>query len=87
MSGLGQFGAARIAPEQLESELLLERLDLMADRGTGDAKFAAGEPEGAKPCRGLEGGQSAKRREIAAGQESSPQFQSQASITLGIYER
>ena len=72
MAGLGQFGAPGIAREELDAELLFQRLDLMADGGAGDAELAGRQPEAAEPRGGFEGGQSAKRGKIATGQVSSP---------------
>src|SRR5438105_4500834 len=69
MPRLGELGAPRIALEELKAQLLLQRFHLMAHRRAGDPELAACEPERAEPCGGLEGGQGAKRRKIAAGQE------------------
>ena len=57
MARLGEFGAARVAAEQLHAEALLERFHLVAHRRAGDAEFSRREAETAQPGGRLEGRQ------------------------------
>jgi hypothetical protein len=75
MADLGELGAPRITLEELKAKVLLERLDLVADGGAGDAEFGCRKPERTKPGGGFESGQSTQGWEITTGQVSSPDIQ------------
>jgi hypothetical protein len=55
--GIGHGQAPVEAPKQGHAEVLLQRFDLMADRGLGDEKLFRGLGEGEVARRGLEGAQ------------------------------
>lgn len=57
-----------LSHEQLQPELPLQPLDLMADRGLGDVQLGGGLRETEMPRRGLVGAQSVQRRQ--AGQSN-----------------
>ena len=52
---LGEFDATGPAVKELQPQVGLQRLDLVADRGMGDAKFLGRVLEAQVPGRGLEG--------------------------------
>src|SRR6202011_630558 len=62
-TGIRQRERAHTAFEQGDSELLLERLDLMADGGRSDEQFLGGSLEALQLGRDLEGLQKFERRQ------------------------
>ena len=64
--GLGDDQALALAVEQLEAELLLQRLDLVADRALRDEQLLGGAREALVPRGGLEGLQCVERRQARA---------------------
>src|SRR5262249_3411397 len=63
--GLGNEQALPLAPEQLQAELRLERLDLLTDRALRDAQLLRRLGEAQVPCRGLESPDGIERRQAA----------------------
>ena len=61
-AGFGEHEALALAIEQLDAELGLERLDLVADRALGDEQLLGRAGEALVPRRGLEGLQGVQRR-------------------------
>ena len=68
----GQLSAAGVAAEQRQAHAVFEEFDLMADGGSGDAKFSGGSAEGAEAGCRFEGGEGAEWWEVAFGQVGSP---------------
>ena len=62
----GQLDRAIEPAEQLHPEILLQRMDLVADRGRGDAELLGCLAEAFQPGGRLKGSQSAERRQVAA---------------------
>jgi hypothetical protein len=63
--GLGDDQPLAFAIEELQSELDLERLHLMADRALGDAEFLGGAREALMAGSGLEGLERVERWQAA----------------------
>ena len=64
-AGFGDDQPLALAIEELEAELRLERLDLVADRALRDAQLLGGAREALVAGRGLEGLERVQRRQAA----------------------
>jgi hypothetical protein len=62
---VGQHQPTREPSEELHPEQLLERADLMADRGLGDVQLGGGAREAEMSGGGLESAQCCERRQTA----------------------
>ncbi len=81
----GDADTARLAPEQVQPQQLLQRLDLLAHRPRGHAEFGPRLDERPVAGGGLEGAERVERRQSAQGSPLGLENLGHRIITSGLH--